>query len=361
MRETLTSRVPSTPTGARGSVLVARRIAATDAGSALSGLFEGPDGRVWVAAAGAHDPSEASTTRLGETLAELRAQAEGLASPAVALDGARARIGPGAPVTAFVAALEPGTGRLASASAGRLEAFVVREGRVAPHAGGDAPALWSGPGAAIDREVTLAPGDTLVVTPLALEAVAAAAAACAAAPLDDLVFALVADALGDGADGALALGLRHDEPAAGGPRHALELAIPSELDAIGVVNDHLDAFAAAHGIPSAPRRALDIALDDLLSNIVSYGYAGEAGHVVDVAIELADGALSATLADDGVPFDPFAQEEPDTTLSVEERAIGGLGIHLVRRLMDEVHYERRDGRNVVRLMKRITPSAAPEP
>jgi anti-sigma regulatory factor (Ser/Thr protein kinase) len=61
--------------------------------------------------------------------------------------------------------------------------------------------------------------------------------------------------------------------------------------------------------------------------------------------------LTVTLIDDGPPFDPFSEAAPDVTLSVEDRVIGGLGIHLVRKLMDEVSYERRDGQNVVVLKK----------
>jgi len=65
-------------------------------------------------------------------------------------------------------------------------------------------------------------------------------------------------------------------------------------------------------------------------------------------------ALILTISDNGPPFDPFARAAPDTTLSIEERQIGGLGIHLVRQMMDEVSYERREGRNVTILTKRIS-------
>ena len=72
-----------------------------------------------------------------------------------------------------------------------------------------------------------------------------------------------------------------------------------------------------------------------------------------VEVELSPDRLSVTLTDDGTPFDPFGAAAPDTALSVEERRIGGLGIHLVRRMMDEVSYHRRDDRNVVVLGKRL--------
>jgi anti-sigma regulatory factor (Ser/Thr protein kinase) len=70
-------------------------------------------------------------------------------------------------------------------------------------------------------------------------------------------------------------------------------------------------------------------------------------------VQTDEGRLTVTLTDDGPPFDPFGRAAPDTTLSVEERPIGGLGLHLVRELMDKVSYERRDGYNVVVLVKEL--------
>ena len=79
---------------------------------------------------------------------------------------------------------------------------------------------------------------------------------------------------------------------------------------------------------------------------------GDAGSVT-VEVELDQERVTVTITDDGPPFDPFRQAAPDTTLSVDERPIGGLGIHLVRELMDEVSYQRRDGQNVVVLVKQL--------
>ena len=73
-----------------------------------------------------------------------------------------------------------------------------------------------------------------------------------------------------------------------------------------------------------------------------------------IAVELGTDRLTVTLTDNGRPCNPLDTAAPDTTRSVEERPVGGLGIHLVRQLMDEVHYHRRGGRNVVVLVKRLT-------
>ena len=72
-----------------------------------------------------------------------------------------------------------------------------------------------------------------------------------------------------------------------------------------------------------------------------------------VDVELDQGSVTVTITDNGPEFDPFKQASPDTTLSIEDRPIGGLGIFLVQKLMDEVAYERRDDHNVVKLVKRL--------
>lgn len=112
-------------------------------------------------------------------------------------------------------------------------------------------------------------------------------------------------------------------------------------------------FADAHGLPAAVRRSMSIVLDELLSNSITHGLAGREGGEVTVAVELLPDRLHMTLTDNGRPFDPFGKVAPDTSLAVEERPIGGLGIHLVRRLVDEATYERRGEHNVVVLAKRL--------
>lgn len=136
-----------------------------------------------------------------------------------------------------------------------------------------------------------------------------------------------------------------------GSVHTLELRITSELGGIDEVNERFNAFAGAHAVPDAARRTFNIAFDDLLNNVVSYAYKGAPDQVIDVRIELAPDHLEASVSDDGPMFDPFALEAPDVGLDVEERIIGGLGVHLVRTMMDEVHYHRVHDRNVVVIRK----------
>lgn len=111
-------------------------------------------------------------------------------------------------------------------------------------------------------------------------------------------------------------------------------------------------FASEHGVPTEVRRGVQVVLDDLLSNVVSHGLAGHAGGEATVEVALIAQGLIITVSDNGPPFDPFQRAAPDTSLPVEERPIGGLGIHLVRHMVDEASYSRRGDRNITVLTKR---------
>ena len=98
---------------------------------------------------------------------------------------------------------------------------------------------------------------------------------------------------------------------------------------------------------------MSMVMDDLLNNVISYAYPQGGDHVIVVDMTLKESRLVLMIEDDGIPFDPFHAEEPDVGLSVEERGIGGLGIHLVRETMDEYHYQRRANKNIVILVKEL--------
>ena len=97
----------------------------------------------------------------------------------------------------------------------------------------------------------------------------------------------------------------------------------------------------------------NVVFDDLLNNVISYAYRDEDEHEVKVEMDLAGERLTVTIADDGVPFNPLTVETPDTDLSLEDREIGGLGIHLVQSLVDDVTYQRRIGKNVMTLTQHL--------
>jgi sigma-B regulation protein RsbU (phosphoserine phosphatase) len=138
--------------------------------------------------------------------------------------------------------------------------------------------------------------------------------------------------------------------------HRLELKIVNRLEEITRVNDAINSFAERHGLDPKMRRQLNVVFDELLNNTISYGYEDEDEHEIELTIAVSGGRLYATVSDDGKPFNPFDNVVPDTNSSVEDRPIGGLGVHLVRKVMDRVSYERRGANNVVLLEKQLAPA-----
>lgn len=113
------------------------------------------------------------------------------------------------------------------------------------------------------------------------------------------------------------------------------------------------SFAAAANLSANARQAFDLALAEWVTNIISYGFPDDREHLIRLRF-LADGdSASVEVVDDGVAFNPLTVPPVDTQTPLEGRAIGGLGIHLIRRLMDQVEYSRTEGRNVLKLRRRI--------
>lgn len=129
------------------------------------------------------------------------------------------------------------------------------------------------------------------------------------------------------------------------------IKIKNNLKQITTTIEWFEAFALENKMPFAIIQKINIAFDELLNNIISYGYDDEDVHEIDVEIELRGERLIIIIRDDGIPFNPFEKNPPDTMLSVEERMIGGLGIHLVKKLMDEYEYKRHTNKNIITLIK----------
>jgi serine/threonine-protein kinase RsbW len=127
----------------------------------------------------------------------------------------------------------------------------------------------------------------------------------------------------------------------------LELKVANDLAALPRVAAELESFCSRHGVPYRDVNRLNLALEEVLTNVISYGFPAGGRHEIDVAIRHRDGSLQATVSDGGVPFDPLAQPAPDLAAPAEQRAVGGLGIHLVRALSEAIDYRRDGNRNVL--------------
>lgn len=120
------------------------------------------------------------------------------------------------------------------------------------------------------------------------------------------------------------------------------------------MNRFLEETAEAFGLDSMLLMSLNLVMEEAVSNIIFYAYKeGETGENIRISMELEDGVLTIVLTDTGLPFDPTAREDPDVSLSAEERPIGGLGIFLIKKMMDEVVYRRKDDANVFIMSKKI--------
>jgi sigma-B regulation protein RsbU (phosphoserine phosphatase) len=125
----------------------------------------------------------------------------------------------------------------------------------------------------------------------------------------------------------------------------------NELSEVGRINDVFEVFFEKHSVDFAVVMKIQLILDELLNNIISYAYADNSEHEIEVRAELAGNRLTVTITDDGIPFNPLNMKTPDLPSDSEDWSIGGLGIHLVRNLTDEISYQRRIEQNVLRLVK----------
>lgn len=133
----------------------------------------------------------------------------------------------------------------------------------------------------------------------------------------------------------------------------LRIAMPAERSEVASVLGAFSDLCSRLGVDDEARRVVSLALDDLLTNVVSYGFPDGGSHTVDVDVGVHADRITVEIRDAGIAFNPFDRPAPDTTAPLEDRKVGGLGIHLVQELLDEARYERIDGQNVVSLTKHL--------
>lgn len=117
----------------------------------------------------------------------------------------------------------------------------------------------------------------------------------------------------------------------------------------------VEDFAVSQALPAAERSRLLILLEELLTNLAKYGYEpGDRHGRAEIGLALDRGRLTIDFEDDGRAFDPLGQAADHLDRAVEDRPVGGLGLHLIRSMVDEASYSRRSGRNHLRLVRRLT-------
>ena len=137
------------------------------------------------------------------------------------------------------------------------------------------------------------------------------------------------------------------------PSPTVKIRLRNDHAEIERLEEHVTAFATDHALPERSAYGLHLALEEVVSNIISYAWDDGGEHLLHVTMEVQDGKVLVQVEDDGKPFDPLATPPPDLDIPLEEREAGGFGIYLTRHFMDDVTYERRQDRNILTLVKAI--------
>lgn len=136
--------------------------------------------------------------------------------------------------------------------------------------------------------------------------------------------------------------------------HARQLAVTlaSRLPEIARLASLVESFGQQQGLPAPAVLDLNLSLEEVLTNVISYAYDGAGERSIEVRLRVDGGEVSAEIEDEGRAFNPLDVAPPDTSAGLDERKVGGLGIHLVRSVMDSLEYRRERGRNILTMKKR---------
>jgi len=127
-----------------------------------------------------------------------------------------------------------------------------------------------------------------------------------------------------------------------------KLIVESTKDNLNKVLSFIDAKLEAIQCPMKAQMKIDVAVEEIFINIASYAYGNEVGNA-EIILDINDSNTKATITfvDEGIPYNPLEKDDPDTTLSADERQIGGLGIFIVKKSMDSVEYKNQEGKNIL--------------
>ena len=139
----------------------------------------------------------------------------------------------------------------------------------------------------------------------------------------------------------------------------MKISLANDLEEIAAVGARIDEFCESHDIPPQVAYAVNVSVDELLNNTISYGYTDDGPHTIELNLRLDADAVVVQIVDDGQEFESSGVPEPDTEAALEDRAVGGLGLFIVHQMMDRVEFRREDRRNVVTIVKKIGGDGAP--
>ncbi len=129
------------------------------------------------------------------------------------------------------------------------------------------------------------------------------------------------------------------------------ITLTNDVQEVPRLNVFVDEVCEDMGCDMETTMRMNLAIEEAVVNVIDYAYPSGTVGSIDIKVTIYDNHMEFVISDSGTPFDPTKKENVDISLPVEERRIGGLGIHLVRQLMDKINYERKDGRNILTLIK----------
>lgn len=127
--------------------------------------------------------------------------------------------------------------------------------------------------------------------------------------------------------------------------------IENQIGELSSLAGKIDELAEDWELPQALAMNINLVIEEAVSNIIFYAFNDDDKHEIKISISLENNRLNIKITDDGIPFNPLLQQQPDVTLSAEKREVGGLGIFLIAQIMDEVNYERNENKNILTLKK----------
>lgn len=132
----------------------------------------------------------------------------------------------------------------------------------------------------------------------------------------------------------------------------VSIEISNRLSELERLHEALADFCRRYGLSAKVARDLNLALEEIVTNIITHSYTDDRAHLIGVHLNLQSDEVRIEVEDDGQPFNPLEAQEVDTTMPLEDRPIGGLGIHLVRKVTDGLEYKRLGDKNIFTLKKK---------
>ncbi|HEY3370440.1 MAG TPA: ATP-binding protein [Prolixibacteraceae bacterium] len=138
-----------------------------------------------------------------------------------------------------------------------------------------------------------------------------------------------------------------------GNRKIKHFVIENQVEELTPLAEKIEVLAEKWQLSQALAMNINLAIEEALINIISYAFPENGTHEIKLSVTLGNNLLEIKITDNGIPFNPLSHQQPDITLSAEERPVGGLGIFLISQIMDKMHYTRQKNQNILTLNKNI--------